>query len=184
MNVFIAGDYCPLNRVAKLLEEGRYDTVLGEVRQYTSESDYNIVNLECPIAYGGEKSPLDRLSLSYNEKGLDALKWAGFNCVTLANNHFRDKGDDGVINTIEACCTKNIDFVGGGRNLLEAGKTLYKSVNGEKLAIINCCEHEFSLAKDNRGGSNPLNLARQYYSIREAKRNADFPANVNFRITA
>lgn len=174
MDLLVAGDYCPINRVTTLLKDENYDSVLGEVKPLIMNSDYSIVNLECPIAYGNEKSPLDRLSLSCGEEGVKALKWAGFNCVTLANNHFRDKGDDGVNNTIQACRSMGLDYVGGGENLEEAKKTLYKTINSEKLAIINCCEHEFSLAKDNRGGSNPLNLVSQYNAIKKAKEDADY----------
>lgn len=174
MKLLIAGDYCPLNRAAKLIEDGQEDLVLGRVKELTASADYSIANLECPIVYGGEKPPLDRISLSCKEEGLKALQWAGFGCVTLANNHFRDKGEEGITNTLNACDLLGIDHVGGGRSLTDASKILYKTIEGEKLAIINCCEHEFSLATDERGGSNPLNLARQYYAIKEARGKADF----------
>lgn len=174
MRVLVAGDYCPQNRIAALLEEGDYETVLGEVKPIIDSVDYSIVNMECPIAYGKEKSPLDRLSLSCKIDGLRALQWAGFNCVTLANNHFRDKGEEGITNTFNTCDSLGIDYVGGGKSLIEATNTLYKTISGERLAIINCCEHEFSLATDERGGSNPLNVARQYYAIQEARQKADY----------
>lgn len=174
MRVFIAGDYCPQNRVSKLIDEGGREQVLGAVKQVLSQIDYSIVNFECPIAFGGEKSPLDRLSLSCKQINLEAAKWAGFDCVTLANNHFRDKGETGISNTIEACNSLSIDYVGGGKKLDDAQKTLYKTINKEVVAIINCCEHEFSLATEERGGSNPINLARQFYAIKEAKEKANY----------
>lgn len=55
----------------------------------------------------------------------------------------------------------------------EASRILYKDIKGVKFAIINCCEHEFSIATDKKGGSNPLNPIQQYYAIQEAKKQAD-----------
>ena len=94
--------------------------------------------------------------------------------MTLANNHFYDYGDGGVIDTLDSlkCC--GIDFVGGGMNAEQASEIFYKEVEGEKLAIINCCEHEFSIATPTTGGSNPLNPIQQYYQIQNARRNADY----------
>ena len=51
---------------------------------------------------------------------------------------------------------------------------LYKQIGKETLAIVNCCEHESSIASDEHGGSNPLNPIAQYYAIQEAKKKADY----------
>ena len=42
------------------------------------------------------------------------------------------------------------------------------------MAIINCCEHEFSIATAEHCGSNPLNPIQQYYAIHEAKKKGDY----------
>lgn len=175
MKIIIAGDFCPQNRVAKLFDNDNFSDVLGEVKPIIKEADYSIVNFECAVTHGVEK-PIKKIgpNLQCTEKGIEAIKWAGFDCVTLANNHFYDYGDDGVANTLNACLDLGIDFVGGGINLSEASKTIYREINGQTLAIINCCEHEFSIATENTGGCNPLNPIRQFYAIREARNNADY----------
>lgn len=175
MKILVAGDFCPQYRVAELFEKGDFAAVLGEVKPSIEQADYSIVNFECPITKGGE-SPIEKCgpNLQCSESGMDAVKWAGFNCVTLANNHFLDYGEAGVANTLDACQKYGIDVVGGGRNLQEAARILYKEINGQTLAVINCCEHEFSIATKNTAGSNPLNPIQQYYAIQEAKLNADY----------
>lgn len=175
MDVVIAGDYCPQHRVATLFEGGEYDAVLGEIKQIISGVDYSIVNFECPIINGNEK-PIVKSgpNLGCSKSGMSALKWVGFNGVTLANNHFFDYGEEGVKNTIHACREYSMDYVGGGVNLDEASKVLYKTIGDKILAIINCCEHEFSIASDTQGGSNPLNPIQQFYTIKEARKKADF----------
>ena len=175
MNIIIAGDFCPRERVPKLIEDEKFEYVCGEVYNELKKGvDYSIVNLECPIVEH-DASPIDKCgpNLSCNKKSIKALKWAGFNCVTLANNHFLDFGEVGANDTIETCKACNIDYVGGGMNLEEASKILYKEIEGQKLAIINCCEHEFSIATESTAGSNPLNVVKQYYAIQEARESAD-----------
>lgn len=175
MKVLIAGDFCPQYRVAEKFEKGDYESVLGEVKEIVSDADYSIVNFECPVTKGGEK-PIEKCgpNLQCSEKGMEAVKWAGFDCVTLANNHFLDYGKEGVEHTLEACRKYSVDTVGGGMNLQEASKILYKEIDGNTLAIINCCEHEFSIATEETAGSNPLNPIMQYYAIIEARTKADY----------
>lgn len=175
MILLVAGDYCPQYRVAELFKKNNFSDVLGDVKQITEQVDYAIANFECPIITGDEKPIIKNgPSLCCASSGLDALKWAGFDSITLANNHFLDYGDKGVYNTIAACRERSIDYVGGGNNLSEASKILYKSIKNETIAIINCCEHEFSIATDSSSGSNPLSPIQQYYAIQEAKDNADY----------
>ena len=175
MKILVAGDFCPQNRVAKLINSGQYGAVLKQVRDNTSRTDYAIVNFECPITKGGEKPIVKQgPNLKCSSKSIDAIKWAGFGCVTLANNHIHDYGDKGVKNTIDACKAIGIDTVGGGNNLKEASKILYKKIGDKILAIINCCEHEFSIATDTQCGANPLNPVKQFYAIKEADNNADY----------
>lgn len=175
MKILVAGDFCPQHRVSALLEGSRYNDVLGDVRDVVTKADYALVNFECAITKGAEQ-PIEKCgpNLHCTERGIEVLKWAGFNTVTLANNHFYDYGNEGVRNTLVACETYGIDVVGGGNNIMEASKTLYKKINGETLGIINCCEHEFSIATETMGGSNPLNPIQQYYAIQEAKQHADY----------
>ena len=175
MKVLVAGDYCPQYRVSGLFNKGDYSIVLGDIKQYTSSADYSIVNFECPVTKGNETPILKNgPSLCCSTRGVEALKWAGFDCVTLANNHFLDYGEDGVNNTVQACNGLLIDVVGGGVNLQKAADVLYKHIGGKTLAVINCCENEFSIATKNTGGANPLNPIQQFYAITEARKIADY----------
>lgn len=175
MRILIAGDFCPQNRVKTIFDEEKYYEVFGGVKDLIHDFDYSIVNFECPIGYGKEK-PIAKCgpNLRCGVSGVKALKYAGFNCVTLANNHFFDYGQEGVENTLAACQLEGIDTVGGGKNLQEASTTLFKKIGERTLAVINCCEHEYSIATENTGGSNPLNSVNQYYAIKEARKKADY----------
>lgn len=176
VNILIAGDFCPSQRVVPLIERSDHRTIFRDLLPVVQQADYAIVNLEAPIA----DIDADRKTVKWGphlcctEKAAAVLKHAGFDCVTLANNHFRDYGDKGVENTLNALRCYRIDSVGGGMNLAEASQPLYKEVRSHKIAFINCCEHEFSIAAENEGGGNPLNPIRQYRAICEARKQADY----------
>ena len=174
-SILIAGDYCPRGRIEEFVKRGDYETIFGQVKSEIEQCDYSIVNFECPVRTtegGGIKKAGP--SLKCTTEAVDALKYAGFNCVTLANNHFYDQGEEGVKETIQTLDKADIAHVGGGKNLSDAGKTLFANVKNNTIAIINCCEHEFSIATNTTGGSNPLNPVQQYYAIKEAKEKADY----------
>lgn len=173
MRLIITGDYCPWERVAKDFAQGDYSAI-ETLRPIFAHADYSIVNLECPILQGGEK-PIVKSGphMHADNRAINALKGIGTNCVTLANNHFRDFGDEGVLNTLSELSAYDIDYVGGGTNLSNAAAVLYKKIGKETLAIVNCCEHESSIATEEHCGSNPLNPIQQYYAIQEAKKKAD-----------
>ena len=173
--LLIAGDYCPRGRVNELVKQEDYQIIFGQVKPEINLCDFSIVNFECPVRTtdgGGIKKAGP--SLKCSAKAVEALKYAGFKCAALANNHFYDQGEEGVNETIMTLNNAGIAFVGGGKNLEEAGRTLYQKVKDKIFAIINCCEHEFSIATEKTGGSNPLNPICQYYAIKEAKDKADY----------
>lgn len=113
MKILIAGDSCPMYRVAKLIEEEDYKSVFSEVIEYTKLADYSIVNLEAPVVET-EAKPIEKCgpNLKCTSKAVKALKYAGFDMATLANNHFYDYGDDGIKQTLDACQKEGIDVVG------------------------------------------------------------------------
>lgn len=175
IKVLIAGDFCPRDRVLKRIANEDADGVLRNVRPYIYNADLAVVNFECPVVKG-KTTPISKLgpSLHCPEKSVDLIKEAGFNLVTLANNHFYDQGEKGVNDTISSLNTRKINYIGGGNDLREAKRIFYYVKDNQTVAVINCCEHEFSIASDKQSGSNPMNPIAQWYQIQEAKSQADF----------
>ena len=172
MRLLIAGDFFPSAQVADLFAKKDFGSVLSGVREVVSSADLSVVNLECPV---GGLSPISKVgpALKCGEEALEALKYAGFGCVTLANNHINDYGGEGVRNTLGKVREYSLDSVGAGLNTAEASKFLVKEIGGIRVAIINCCETEFSIAGDNTPGACALDPVEQYNTIREARKVAD-----------
>ncbi|MEG0806721.1 MAG: CapA family protein [Alistipes sp.] len=175
IKIIVAGDFCPHRRVVDLIENGQYETIFSEVKMLTENADFSIVNFECPVASEQDIS-IKKCgpALRCDERSVKVLKAAGFNLVTLANNHFRDYGQIGIKNTLDTCRKYGLGVVGGGVNIVEATKIYYKNIANQKFAFVNVCESEFSIATATQGGSAPLNPIANYYKIKEAKENADF----------
>jgi hypothetical protein len=176
MKVLIAGDFCQDYGVNDLVLTGRYN-FFDKIKPIVQEADYSIVNFEFPVVSSPDSAhPIYKAGpcLKGTLEGVKAVKYVGFDCCTLANNHTLDQGEQCLLDTVEAITQEGLDCVGAGANLEEAGHTLYKEINGQTLAIINCCEHEFTIATDNAPGANPLKPIRQYYKIKEAREKADY----------
>ena len=138
IKLLITGDFCPNARVVDLIDEENYKIVFNDVIPLFEKSDYSIVNLECPVLVEDAKG-IDKGGPSLKAKPIviKALKEVGVEMVTLANNHFYDFGNQGVVDTINKCKEHNVDFVGGGKNIKEAQKTLYKNIKGKMFAFVN-----------------------------------------------
>lgn len=177
MKLLVAGDFAPVTpRIVKQIDNSKFAEMFPlEIVESIKNSDYSIVNFECPLE-GSNAKPIEKNgpALKCSPNTVKAIKYAGFQGVTLANNHVMDQGVEGLKKTIASCLDLNLDFVGAGKNLEEADNVLVVERKGEKLAIINCCEHEFSIATEDSPGANPLDPIVQYKQIKEVKGNADF----------
>lgn len=174
ISILIAGDFCPHHRISKMVADADY-SFFDDIREYAKSADYSIVNFECPVVED-KVQPITKCGPTHRTErnAVSALKHAGFDCVTLANNHFRDYGDNGCRTTIEELNNQYIDYVGGGLNITEAQRILYKELDNKRIAIVNFCENEFSIATDISAGAAPMDTVDNYNQITEARGNADY----------
>lgn len=175
MKILVAGDFCDKLNVSQKIKEKAYSSMFDGVRDLVSSVDYSIVNFEFPVVLT-EGAPIKKCgpNLKGQQQSIEAIQYVGFNCCTLANNHILDQGEQCGLDTKRLLEEVGIDTVGFGSNEYDAKEILYKEIENAKLAIVNCCEHEFSIATPTTAGANALNPIQQYYSIREAKTNADY----------
>lgn len=174
MNINFFGDFCQEGRTKRFSLDD-YAHSWGSLSGLLASGDYNIVNLECaPDIRRGREILKVGPHLACSETALWALKKSGFHCLALANNHFADYGPDSVIDSIQLIDSIGFDHVGAGDCLLSARKPLMVSIGEKTVAIVNCCEHEFTLADENKAGCNPLDPISQFEAIRNASRNADY----------
>lgn len=174
MRILIAGDYSPRDRISRLIAEDNAGSVFEQVKPVIDSADYSIVNFETTVI-DNKCKPIFKYgpNLYCNKKAVALLKHTGFDCVTLANNHFRDYSDRGVKQSLSAFEEFNIDYMGGGLTIDEAQRVLYKKIDGLMVAFVNFCENEFSIATENQAGCAPLDPVANYYQIKNAKSRAE-----------
>ena len=153
---------------------GEFDGIFSEISKELSESDVNIVNVETTLLTEGKNIIKNGAIIADHPKWAEHLAKGGFNVALTANNHIGDYGEEGTLKTLEVLKKAGIKTVGTGINREDAENILYIEKNDETMAIINACEHEYGLAKENYVGAmhaEPFTLIRK---IKEAKENADF----------
>lgn len=173
VNVLIAGDYAPSS--AFLGEKRKVHNPFCDIEDVLKKSDYKIVNLEEPLSKSCSLSQIAKQgpSLIGDYSDLNNLANSQIDCVTLANNHIMDYGCKALEETLLYINNCGMDYVGVGDNIDSASRVLIKRIKDVSIAIINCCEHEFSIATETRAGANPLDPIKQFYQIQEVKKKAD-----------
>lgn len=174
IKIFISGDFAPRHRVSEVISNKEFSLLFGDVLPYIRQADISITNLESPLINEGNPIPKTGPNLKSPIDSIDALKYAGFDLVTLANNHMMDFGPEGLNSTISICEKNGIRCIGAGSNITEASKLCYIDKKGKIVAFINCCENEWSTTGGDKPGCNPLNEVNMYYQIQEAKADSDY----------
>ncbi|GHH96820.1 CapA family protein [Neobacillus kokaensis] len=105
------------------------------VKSELGSSDLNVVNLETAITTGGNKQD-KQYTFRSHPQALSGLKNAGFQLVSLANNHSLDYGQTGFTDTIANLKQYNVDYVGGGLNKEEAYSAKKYMIKGKIVKIL------------------------------------------------
>ncbi len=174
LKILIAGDYCPIGRSIKSIQEGRGNELFGEFKLITTQADFSIANLEAPLTNANNLIDKSGPNIKASIDSLKPLKEIGFDAVTLANNHILDFGKEGLISTLDVCKKEGVKFVGANLNINEARKPLLFNLKNKNIAIINIAENEFCAATESECGANPLNVITNHYDIKKAKEDNDY----------
>lgn len=175
MKILIGADLVPTESNISLFAAGDAVSLVGEdLLQHLREADYRIFNLEVPLT--DISSPIDKCGPALiapvsTVKGYQAL---GADCLTIANNHIMDQGEQGLFSTLNALNNSGISYVGGGKDLSEAEKPLIFTVEGKIFGIYACAEHEFSIAGENTPGANPFDPLESLDHVVELKKQCDY----------
>jgi len=100
-----------------------------------SGADVAMVNLETAIATGGSPDPKN-YNFRAPPSAFEALRVAGVDVVTMANNHGRDYGAEGFAETLAAKAQTPLAVLGIGANATEAYQPWATTVKGQRLAFF------------------------------------------------
>lgn len=155
MNILFSGDFYVSD------DFQNKDLIDKSVIDLFDKADYRIVNLEAPITEDNPKNKIlktgPHLRMSSNTI-MPYLHHLKIDAVTMANNHILDYGNKGVTDTFKELVDHKIKYIGAGNDLNEAKKPLSLHKDGMKIAILNFCENEWSIAEDDSPGANPMDI--------------------------
>ncbi len=119
---------------------------LGAARPLLQGADLAICNLECPLSTHGAMTPLkldDRGRAKRNEYLFRAppsqakrLSDAGFDAVTLANNHVMDYGAQALLETLDHLDHAGLQHTGAGADEEAARRPLILQAAGQTIAVL------------------------------------------------
>jgi poly-gamma-glutamate capsule biosynthesis protein CapA/YwtB (metallophosphatase superfamily) len=138
--ISFVGDIAFNGRYEMLLREGKTWRLERKIKLLTTGSDLTIGNLEGPLTTANSVGPPWRFSLRGSPEYAPVLRAAGFDVVSLANNHAMDYGWEGLSETFRHLQSVGIKYVGAGVNIEEARKPLHVSVQGIQIAILAYCD--------------------------------------------
>lgn len=112
-----------------------YDNFFKEVKGILSSGDWVIGNLETTLA--GPKTGYTGYPLFNAPDSLaDAIAKAGFNIISTTNNHSLDRGEKGVLKTLENVKKRGLISVGTAASVEEAEKIVIVEKNNISMAIF------------------------------------------------
>ncbi len=154
-------------------------TALGPTIPELKSADFAMVNLETAITTRGTKEPKE-FNFRAPPSAFNALKAAGIDVVTMANNHGVDFGSVGLADSLAAIRRSRFPVVGIGKNEDAAYKPYYVTVKGTRLAVIGATQVlDDNLiagwtATDQHGGlASAKNAPRLVEEVRKARQQAD-----------
>lgn len=118
-------------------KKGSYEMAFEKVKSNLNVGDVVFGNLENPLTSSTKGLDKNRkIVLKAKPEAMTALKSAGFNLVSLSNNHILDYYEKGLFDTMELLDQNGIVHAGGGRNLDEARKLAVIEKNGLKIGLL------------------------------------------------
>ena len=129
--------------------------VAPDVVAAAREADLFLLNLECCISERGRRWPDPRKPFFFRAppKAVEVLALLGVGCVTLANNHALDYGEEALLDTFEHLRAAGIAWVGAGADADAARAPRVLETNGFRLGVVAFSDHpaEFAAARDRPG---------------------------------
>lgn len=137
LKIAAVGDIMLGGTGAPEFERFGYDYPFEKTSALLKQSHIVFGNLEGPLTHA-DHAPVAKKYLyrSPPEKVAPALLNAGFNVVSLANNHAMDQGVEGLKHTLAALDLVGIKHAGAGMNLAEARKPALLESKGVRVAFL------------------------------------------------
>ncbi|PIQ92918.1 MAG: poly-gamma-glutamate biosynthesis protein [Parcubacteria group bacterium CG11_big_fil_rev_8_21_14_0_20_39_14] len=175
VTLMFVGDVMLSRQVGKKMEkENNWKWPFLKIADTLKEADILFGNLEGPISDKG-KNIGSIYSFRTDPRAIEGLNFAGFDVLSVANNHILDWDREAMEDTLRKLKEAGINYVGGGFNEEEAHSAALKEAGGLKFAFLGYCGvgTEYWEAQKDKSGIAWLKKERLKEDIEKAKALAD-----------
>jgi poly-gamma-glutamate capsule biosynthesis protein CapA/YwtB (metallophosphatase superfamily) len=167
-----AGDVHFTGRTARLLSDPA--TAFGPIAAVLRAADFTAVNLETAVTSGGTPQP-KTYHFRTVPAAFTALRDAGVDLVTMANNHVLDYGQAGLADTLAAAKAAGFPYVGIGTDAAAAWAPYVTTIRGTRIAVIGVSQvaelaSSWAATPTRPGEANAIDLGRTLAAVRAARR--------------
>lgn len=137
ISVTAVGDMIFDRKVKALVQSAGGLAPLRHVASILDDADITVGNLESPLSTGGTKNAAKDYTFRGDPRGIESLKAAGFDFLSLGNNHVLDYGPEALADTVGALDAAGIGYAGAGANRAKAWLPAAREVNGASVAFLS-----------------------------------------------
>ena len=120
---------------AKMASQGDWTFPFLKIADTLREADLTFGNLECPVSDVG-RNRHHLYSFRADPKAIEGLTFAGFDVMSVANNHLYDWGPEALLDTLRRLREAAIKPVGAGTDDRHAHYPTLVEIGGVKLAFL------------------------------------------------
>jgi poly-gamma-glutamate capsule biosynthesis protein CapA/YwtB (metallophosphatase superfamily) len=167
-----AGDVNFAGRTARLL--GDPATAFGPIGSVLRSADFTALNLETAVTGRGVPQPKN-YHFRTTPLAFTALRDAGVDMVTMANNHVLDYGPAGLADTLAAAKAARFPYVGIGTSAAAAWAPYVTTIKGMTIAIVGVSQvaelaSSWVATSARPGEANAIDLSQTLAAVRAARR--------------
>jgi poly-gamma-glutamate capsule biosynthesis protein CapA/YwtB (metallophosphatase superfamily) len=167
-----AGDVNFAGRTARLLSDPA--AAFGPISSVLKSADFTALNLETAVTGRGTPQP-KTYHFRTTPLAFTALRDAGVDLVTMANNHVLDYGPAGLADTLAAARAAGFPYVGIGSNAAAAWAPYVTTIKGMKIAVVGVSQvaelaSSWVATSTRPGEANAIDLSQTLAAVRAARR--------------
>ncbi|WP_314592098.1 CapA family protein [Paenibacillus terrigena] len=178
ISIVFAGDVMMDDSVKEAMRERGVDDPFLQVKDQVQAADWAVVNLETAVTTATVKDTSQTYNFNADPASLGGLRNAGFDMVSLANNHVLDYLPEGLMDTIRNLEDVGLAHTGAGKNEEEAfqAKTVILGGNRVKIAAFTRFIPlvSWNAAKDRPGVAGAYKQKKVLKVIREQSADSDY----------
>lgn len=148
-----------------LIDRDKPASIFRHVAGVLRRADIAFANCEQMYSGTGTASPVH--TTPNDPKNLEALRYAGFDVLSLANNHTMDWGTEALTDTMTRLKKAGIPYVGVGKNIVEARRPIILERKGTKVGFLayGCIGPAGSESGEDKPGYAPMRAWTIYEQI-------------------